>query len=327
MNNNYWMMNLCLIGLTACGGGGSSSPSAPASSYISTNQYTPAQHNAVWQYSDDNTGQSYQVTSSPVTIDANGIETFSLNWVHSGFTQSFEYKDDQLNLKGLTFNQVWVNGVHYKARFDISSTPFTLLPGYAELGERLDTGYISAATTITPDAGPAYTNVLQIWKNHGIETIVTQHGSYEAVHIEFTLAFDMTVDTPAYGTINLDQVSLMQELWFSPGIGIVKIKDTSSSITYPAELSLDSFNRYRDQDDEIASLPVAIEIDEKSPWKNLHKAFGIEAFYGTWTESTNQCSPVPSDNARYQLALSQDSYTLTKVTYQEFCQSGYQESG
>ncbi|MFA0071215.1 hypothetical protein AB4344_25765, partial [Vibrio breoganii] len=83
------------------------------------------------------------------------------------------------------------------------------------------------------------------------------------------------------------------------------------------ELSLDSFNRYRDQDDEIASLPVAIEIDEKSPWKNLHKAFGIEAFYGTWTETTNQCSPVPSDNARYQLALSQDSYTLTKVTYQD----------
>ncbi|MEZ8716938.1 hypothetical protein AB6D81_13165 [Vibrio splendidus] len=317
MNNNYWMMNLCLIGLTACGGGGSSSPSAPASSYISTNQYMPAQHNAVWQYSDDNTGQSYQVTSSPVTIDANGIETFSLNWVHSGFTQSFEYKDDQLNLKGLTFNQVWVNGVHYKAHFDISNTPFTLLPAYAELGGRLDTSYTSAVTTITPDIGPAYTNVLPIWKNHGIETIVTQHGYYEAVHIEFTLAFDVTVDTPAYGTINLDQVSLMQELWFSPGIGIVKIKDSSSSITYPAELSLDSFNRYRDQDDEIASLPVAIEIDEKSPWKNLHKAFGIEAFYGTWAETTNQCSPVPSDNARYQLALSQDSYTLTKVTYQD----------
>lgn len=125
----------------------------------------------------------------------------------------------------------------------------------------MDTSYTSAVTTITPDIGPAYTNVLPIWKNHGIETIVTQHGYYEAVHIEFTLAFDVTVDTPAYGTINLDQVSLMQELWFSPGIGIVKIKDTSSSITYPAELSLDSFNRYRDQDDEIASLPVAIEID------------------------------------------------------------------
>ncbi|MFA0071402.1 hypothetical protein AB4344_26700, partial [Vibrio breoganii] len=91
------------------------------------------------------------------TIDANGIETFSLNWVHSGFTQSFEYKDDQLNLKGLTFNQVWVNGVHYKAHFDISNTPFTLLPAYAELGGRLDTSYTSAVTTITPDIGPAYT--------------------------------------------------------------------------------------------------------------------------------------------------------------------------
>ena len=205
-NHNWIMVSLCLIGLTACGGGGSSSPSTPVSSAISTNQYLPAQNGAAWTYSDDNTGQSYKVTSSPVTVNTDGSETFSLNWPHSGFKQSFEYKDQRLYLDGLTFNQVMVNGTRYTAQFDISTAPFLLLPAYAELGERSDAGYSEATTTITPDPGPAYTSVLPIWKNHGIETVVTQHGSYEAVHIEFVLAFDVTVYSPTYGAISLDQI-------------------------------------------------------------------------------------------------------------------------
>ena len=316
-NHNWMMVSLCLIGLTACGGGGSSSPSTPVSSAISTNQYLPAQNGAAWTYSDDNTGQSYKVTSSPVTVHTDGSETFSLNWPHSGFKQSFEYKDQRLYLDSLTFNQVMVNGTRYTAQFDISAAPFLLLPAYAELGERSDAGYSEATTTITPDPGPAYTSVLPIWKNHGIETVVTQHGSYEAVHIEFVLAFDVTVYSPTYGAISLDQISLRQELWFTPSIGIIKIKDTSASVTNPTELTLDGFNRFRDEDDEVtATLPAAIEIDEQSPWKNLHSAFGVDAFYGTWQESANTCSPAPTDDSRYQLTLSEQSYILTKVTYQ-----------
>lgn len=318
MSNHHWiMMSLYLIGLTACGGGGSSSPSTPVSSAISTNEYLPAQNGATWTYSDDSTGQSYQVTSSPVTVHTDGSETFSLNWPHSGFKQFFEYKDQRLYLDGLTFNQVMVNGTRYSAQFDLSTAPFLLLPPYAELGARTDAGYSDVTTTITPNPGPAYATVLSSWKNHGIETLVTQHGSYEAIHIEFTLGFDVTVYSPTYEAIDLNQIPLRQELWFTPSIGIIKIKDTSASVTNPTELSLDGFNRFRDQDGEVtATLPATIEIDEQSPWKDLHSAFGIDAFYGTWQETANTCSPAPTDDARYQLTLSKQSYTLTKVTYQ-----------
>lgn len=314
MSKIYFLATLCALGLTACGGD-SGGDSAPISSAVSSNPYLPAQYGAVWQYSNDNSGQSYQITSSPVTVHPDGSETFSLSWAHSGFSQSFEYKDAQLYLNQLTFNQVLVNDNDYRVKFDMSNEPFLLLPEYAELGDRLSRGYTPVDAIVSPNVGNTHAQMRPRWKNYGIETISTQHGTYEAIHLGFTLAFDVSIDHASYGRIDLDQVSLMQELWFSPGIGIIKIKDTSASLTSPTELSLDTFNRYHDQEQEIAPLPVSIEVPSNSPWKNLQTAYGLDDFYGTWAELTHQCSPAPLDNARYQLTLTKENFTLRKVAY------------
>ncbi|WP_411993538.1 hypothetical protein [Agarivorans sp. DSG3-1] len=307
-----------VLSLAACGGGGSDGGGGNSDveeSTILSSQYLPAQIGAVWRYSDVNTGQIHQLSSSSVASSSNNTERFTLNWEHSGFKQSFNHSQGELFIESLQVEQLVIDGKNYKLNFNLSDNPMLLLPEFAPEGKRPDLGYKDLGVTISPSIGATYGDYLQEWEYHGIDTVVTASGNYEALHISYWLALNVSVDVDDLGVTVSEQIHLEQELWFSPSIGIVKLVDRSESATQPLELSFISFNKYLDDAGNASELPVNISIDQESPWRNLNAAYGLDQYYGTWGNQSYTCNPDLSSTSIYELTVAEELLTLRTTTY------------
>ncbi|WP_415720947.1 pullulanase-associated domain-containing protein [Photobacterium ganghwense] len=329
---------LCVatLSMAGCGGGGGDGTDTDhkASSSVTrlSSPYLPAEQGAVWRYTVEDSGENLSLSSSAVK-QANGKETVDLTWDHSGYQQTLRYQGNTLSIEHLHFDKVTVNNTDYKVDMDLSTAPALLLPEFSVITPE---GGINSRqqmqVTISPDAGSTYGEYSLSWSYKGIETIETPAGRYEALHVQYSLSLDVFValpddayqgDSPQGDGSFRTQVPVLQDLWFSPGIGIVKISDSSASIYSPVVAELTDFNRYRDNVGNLTTMPDSTAIPADSPWKNIRQAYKLDQLYGNW-ESAYHCNPVETQSPSFQLSLTETNYTLTtRLTDNENCSGDY----
>lgn len=328
---------LCLVVSLAAGCGGGSEKTdntSPATTTTTSttfsNPYLPAQGGAVWRYDVADSSESITLSSSNV-IKNNGQESVELTWDHSGYKQTLRQKNNAVYIDRIKLNQVTVDNKDYQVEVDLSGDPVLLLPEYAVIGNMTGVnGYHDMKVKISPNVGPAHGEYTYEWSYKGAETVKTNTGNYEALHISYRLILSISVTTQDYGTVHT-QVDINQEFWLVPGIGIVKLADYSAASSTPFIAVLGGFNKYKNENNVIAPLPHKITIPSDSPWKNIHSIYKLNELYGSW-ENEYQCDSNTEYSPSFKLSLNETSYTLrTLVTNNESCNQAeaheYIESG
>ncbi|MGF1728312.1 pullulanase-associated domain-containing protein [Photobacterium kasasachensis] len=332
MNIKGALLFLVVFLVAGCGGGTDNEQNGKSNTSATTlsNLYMPAQSGALWRFDVKDSSDTISLSSSSV-VSSNGQETVDLTWDHSGFRQTIRQQDNALYIDNIYIDEVVVDNKNYQVNLDLSENPALLLPEFSVIGAMTGMdGYLAMGVTISPNVGNAFGYYMADWSYKGVETIVTPTGSYEALHISYRLSLDVYIDVPDNGSV-ATQVGLDQDLWFAPGIGIVKLVDRSANSYNPLVALLSGFNKYQDSNGNISVLPGSVSIPPDSPWKNSHKAYKLDQLYGEWGNSYH-CDETKEYSPSFKLSLSESSYRLsTQVTQNENCTAAnayeYVESG
>jgi hypothetical protein len=235
--------------LAACGGSGGSepagegdggsggegsaataTPAVPMGAGLCANPYFPAITGAQWTYlATGGPSGDFSYTNSISAADA---DSFTLSTQFDDLTVTQEWACTAEGLAALQFApgpEASLSGAGISATYETTAASGVTVPASLAPGSTWTQSFDVAVQMMMPEGMNASGGgtITQNYTAVGTETVSTAAGSFEAMKVDSTLHFDLTVDVLGVSVpVVLDSTG---STWWAPGVGLVK-SDTSATI-------------------------------------------------------------------------------------------------
>jgi hypothetical protein len=226
--------------LAACGGSADSgspaagedvsTPSLPIGTGLCANAYFPIINGAEWAYvATGGPSGDFNYTNSISAADADG---FTLSTKFDDLTVTQEWACTPEGLAALQYApgaEASLSGSGISATYETTGASGVTLPATVTPGSTWTQSFDVAVEMMMPEgmAASGSGTITQNYTAIGTETVTTTAGTFEAMKIDMTLHFDLTVDMMGMTLpLVLDSTA---STWWVMGVGLVKA-DSSATI-------------------------------------------------------------------------------------------------